>query len=417
MPKAIVIHKADSKHVRHIKKKLRGKIKRKFLKKRKRAISSIRKSLYSFIEHVNYFCAKNSIQSWGLPKKTIKIQNNCTLYDNPNTVLRTLLDLLHFAKYYNAPGAFPRLKCIGEISFGAMYLIDSICWEIGEHRVWKLELDNMREEDKQIFSELKSFRSYNIDTTCKHIINEKVNINLEQGASDQSYRVVAKSITDMVENAIAECNNCPSYELTWDESHAIYSTIGEHFDNIKQHAIFAKSGIICGFYDKINKVITILIFNFGRTIAESLSVSEIPEDMRKSIEQVIINQTKNNSFISSSNFTRENSLTLLALQEGISSKISDDKTRGHGLTDFLEYCTLLGSGTKIVVISGKTAIKIDGQYKVEPKNVLGRERRVIALNDENDIFKKPNSRYVNNLSYFFPGVIIETTIPLNRNNQ
>ncbi len=102
----------------------------------------------------------------------------------------------------------------------------------------------------------------------------------------------------------------------------------------------------------------------------------------------------------------------MALQEGISSKLNADITRGHGIIDFIEHCMELNHDSQIVIISGKTAIKIDSQYGIKNEMVLGRNRRIIALNKDNDIFDKPDGDKVVNLPTNFPGVIIETTIPL-----
>ena len=102
----------------------------------------------------------------------------------------------------------------------------------------------------------------------------------------------------------------------------------------------------------------------------------------------------------------------MALQEGISSKLDADETRGYGLMDFIEHCFELSIGTKIVIISGQTTIRIDENYKIQKKEILGRERRVLSFNKEGDILNKPDKNYVLDHGAFFPGVIIETTIPL-----
>jgi transcriptional regulator len=121
------------------------------------------------------------------------------------------------------------------------------------------------------------------------------------------------------------------------------------------------------------------------------------------------------NFTSAGEFTLENAVTLLALQEGISSRIKYDITRGHGLIDFIENCFDLSEDTKVAIISGKTAIKIDKKYRISNKNIFGRDRRIIALNSDNDLYKKPDPNYIRNTGVNFNGVIIETTIPLKIN--
>jgi len=105
---------------------------------------------------------------------------------------------------------------------------------------------------------------------------------------------------------------------------------------------------------------------------------------------------------------------LLAIQEGISSRVKFDKSRGHGLIDFIEHCFHLNNETKIVIISGNTAIRIDKKYQIGKRKLFNRERRIIAMNASNDIYDKPDSSNVVNLNLNFPGVLIETTIPLSQ---
>ena len=126
---------------------------------------------------------------------------------------------------------------------------------------------------------------------------------------------------------------------------------------------------MCGFFDKEKKEITILIYNFGPTIAETLSQDNLPNHVQTALNQVIENHTKRAYWVGKK-FTQENALTLMAIQEGISSKLDQDKSRGHGITDFIEHCMDLNTNSKIAIISGKSAIKIDSTYKISSKDVL-----------------------------------------------
>jgi len=105
------------------------------------------------------------------------------------------------------------------------------------------------------------------------------------------------------------------------------------------------------------------------------------------------------------------------LQEGISSRIKFDITRGHGLMDFISNCFELSEDSRVAIISGRTAIKIDKKHPIAHQFVFGRMRRVISLNNENDIFSKPDPNYITSIGVAFNGVIIETTIPLKIKND
>ena len=307
---------------------------------------------------------------------------------------------------------YSKLIYKGNVSFGAIYLIDSMCWEISRARRWRLDHPNLPDDEKVILSNLRSITSSTYKSDEVDMINEKVRIQRNDSSQQvQAYRIKIKEITDMIKLALSPIKG-HNYDLSHEAYHAINSTIGEHFDNIYLHAPSAEYGTLCGFFDKRKMEVTILIFNFGNTIDSNLSKNDLPKEIQAEIDVIISNHISRNYFVGTRDFTRENAITLLAIQEGISSRLKYDKSRGHGLIDFIENCFALSDETKISIISGKTAIKIDKKYKVSNKSVFGRMRKIIALNAANDIFEKPDSTYVKNLNVFFPGVIIETRIPL-----
>lgn len=346
-----------------------------------------------------------------LKQNALKINEEDNLFENPERVILFLLEIFNNAKIFQT---VPTIIFKGRIRFSTLYLLDNICWEISRKRKWGFNFENMHKDDQYLFSSLRSFFSSNFENDSVYLLNEKVFINRDDGKmGNQIYKEKSKDITDMVIRGVRENSN-PNFELSQIAYQAISSTIGEHFDNIIQHAPKSEFGYLCGFYDKQLKEVHILIFNFGKTIAESLSVAELPIEVLGEISQVIVNHKKKRFFnLFEGSFSEENALTLLALQEGISSKLEYDKSRGHGITDYIEHCFDLNNNTQITILSGKTAIVIDSKYRLENKTFLDRERRVIAFNENNDLFEKPDNNYVKNMSVFFPGLIIETRIPLN----
>ena len=168
-------------------------------------------------------------------------------------------------------------------------------------------------------------------------------------------------------------------------------------------------GYLFGMYDKKTEEVIIMVYNFGSTIAEVMNDSTYPPDVKKFIDNVVDSYTKDKSLI-----TKENALTLLAIQEGISTKLIEDETRGHGFIDYIKCCFELSASTKISIISGHTSIAIDNKYPWHRQNYLNRERKTISLNKEKNINIKPDKNVVKNNSVNFPGVIIQTTIPLSK---
>ena len=413
MNKFYIIRKGDSKIIRRHKQSLRKFIKRSGTISKpdeKTAIKAYLGSRITYADYIEDFCSINNIYKWEKKNNIITLEDKFGLFQNPNQVIKTLLEMLHRAKIGSQSH---RVRYKGKVSFGALYLIDNLCWEIAKKRTWQLNFQDINENEHQKLANLRSIQSSTYENTHAYMINERVKINrsLDRKA-DQSYKAKSKDITDMVQQAIRETSNKPDFDLSFNAYQTINSTIGEHFDNIILHAPKAEFGVLCGFYDKDVKEITILIYNFGRTIAQTLTTDSLPPEMKEDIEAIIKSHIKKEFFSLKGNFSIENALTLLALQEGISSRVVFDKTRGHGITDYIEHCFALNAGTKVVIISGNTAIRIDNKYSIENKFVLGRTRRIIALNDDNDIFTKPDSNYVINMNLNFPGVLIETTIPL-----
>ena len=361
---------------------------------------------------VEYFCQVNKMDQWTKPRqRAIPLSEDFSLYQNPDLVLKCVLHLLYDAKVYRE---YPTLRYKGKVCFGALYLIDNMCWEISRHRRWQLKLADMPQAEQEKLAKLRSFETSAYDSSTACMLNESVHINRKNGLSAQTYKRKSDELRLLVEAAISEATGQP-YSLSQETNAAIYSAIGEQFDNVLEHVPDAEAAQLCCFYDRLSKELTIMIYNFGPTIAEKLKGSKLPPEVADPVKSLIANHTTHHWFKlarAGRAFSEENALTLLALQEGISSRLEFDITRGFGLLDFIDHCFTLTSKCRISIISGTTAINVDNKYPISSRYVLGRERRVLALNPSNDLMLKPDPDYLRTLSVKFPGVIIETTIPL-----
>ncbi|RZJ87594.1 MAG: hypothetical protein EOO60_12030, partial [Hymenobacter sp.] len=360
----------------------------------------------------SYFCQVNNMDRWAKqPQRVIPLTEDFGLYQNPERVLKCVLHLLYDAKMYRE---YPTLRYQGKVCFGALYLLDNMCWEIGRHRRWQLLLDNMPPAEQEKLAKLRSFQTGSYDSSTACMLNESVFINRKDGLSDQTYKRKSAELRQLIEQAITEATGQP-YALTQEARAAIYSAIGEQFDNVLEHVPHAESAQLCCFYDRTSQELTIMIFNFGPTFAEKLKSSNLPPEVAGPVKEMVTNYTTRHWFIPTKagrTLSEEDALTLLALQEGISSRLEFDPTRGFGLLDYIDHCFTFSSHCRISIVSGTTAINIDNKYPIGRRYVFGRERRVLALNPENDLLRKPDPNYVRSLSVRFPGVIIETTIPL-----
>lgn len=412
-------YKSDNHNTRHSKNQLRSrlksKVKRKLNQKKQIPTSSGTKPYGSKQKKLNLsneitnFYSINKQKIWKTKSEKINLTTEFNIFDNPERVIGTILDILYKA---TTNQEYVTLDYKSGVCFGALYFIDTICWEIARSKKWVLNLQHLPMAEREMLLNLKSFRTSCSDNQYTYIVHSKIKINrTDDKLAKQEFKLKSTEIRELIGRGLSESNN-NRVELTIDQHHALDSAISEHFDNILLHAPNATYGFLCGMYNKHDKSVSILIYNYGPTIADTLNNEELPEEVKTFKDTVIGNHISKNYFEFKRHFNKENALTLLAIQEGISSVIGVDKSRGHGIIDFIGHCFELSKETKITFISGNTAIRIDKKYMISSREIMNRSRKMLALNEENDIFTKPDSNYVKNIRFKFPGVIIVTHIPL-----
>src|SRR5690349_1120103 len=127
------IHRSDSRQVRQAKKSFNAKQRRQRIAKEKNNLRKYTRSLQEAIEQdiqqtpsIEKFCELNNLESWGRPtSQHLYLKSNCTLSDNPDKVLKLLLRMFARAKFH---ADSPIVNVEGRASFGALYLIDNMCW-------------------------------------------------------------------------------------------------------------------------------------------------------------------------------------------------------------------------------------------------------------------------------------------------
>jgi len=229
------------------------------------------------------------------------------------------------------------------------------------------------------------------------------------------------SIKEVLASEVAKhvntCLNEYHWELTDASKMYLISLVGEILENAEEHSQ-RDDWWIAGYLRRKSEVsygdCHITIFNFGRTLAESLQ--DLPADsmLRGRIDS-LVRQHKKGFF--SGGWTEENLWTLYALQGGVSRLNQGRDTlggdRGTGTVQMIEFFQHLGSSTvaeqppKMCVVSGSTHILFDGTYKMKrQKTANGEVAEIIAFNKQNDLRKAPDPKYVRNLKKPFPGTLI-----------
>ncbi|WP_296378157.1 hypothetical protein [Winogradskyella sp.] len=235
-------------------------------------------------------------------------------------------------------------------------------------------------------------------------------------------KITTKRIVSFFNDQLRKCS---LYELTEIGVNNLEGIISETIDNSEQHSFFMGEWFVCAYFfedknvDIGDKVIEAQLhfMNLGSTIYKSF---EKRREQNKSMSE-FLDETSMKILAKTKHFEKENLITLLSLNEGVSSLRYEDEGRGTGTIKLLRAFFDIGDHEdkkrglypKMAILSGKTLINIDNKYKYT-KSKTGKV--VIPLNDEKDAYSPPNPSHLKNLKKKFPGTVISLRVYLNENN-
>jgi hypothetical protein len=171
----------------------------------------------------------------------------------------------------------------------------------------------------------------------------------------------------------------------------------------------------------------IALFNFGRSIFESLKLPETSDKLKGEISKLaevhrirgyfaILVSIPKRLLLIPTHFWQEEALwTLYAMQEGVSRfrHLPEGVDRGNGTVRMIEFFMKLASqDPKMVVLSGRTWILFDGTHALRTIIRSGEERQVMAFNEQNDLSLPPDWKFVRTLSRSFPGTLVSLKFTL-----
>ncbi len=227
--------------------------------------------------------------------------------------------------------------------------------------------------------------------------------------------LMVKGNSDLIGTRVGEyflkCLKTQGFSLTKKGMKMIGLMVGEVIDNCDAHSGDLKEWYTLGHYSKESDEACgecrLVIFDFGDTIYESFSKHGSKIEMKEIVDEVA---ATNRSILFNAQ-SKESRATLLALQDGVSRFKEIDNDRGTGTIKLIESFQSIGkdrnSNTPLMSItSGKTQILFDGKYQLKKEIINGKEKQIIAFNEENDLNKPPNINNVKDLKEFFPGTII-----------
>ena len=229
--------------------------------------------------------------------------------------------------------------------------------------------------------------------------------------------VTATKLTDY----IITCMETQGYTLKQRGKNLLGNLFGEVLNNCEIHGGEDTTWFALGHYQQYKNSekygeIQLVIFNFGNTIYEQLKADSISGETKENLNYLTDRHVK----FFNKNWTKEMLYTLFALQEGVSrlknNSVEGNRRRGLGTVYLIQNFQQIGKthdnkNPLMTITSGNTHIKFDGSYKLRQKEfdkseIGGGKRRIIAFNEDNDIFQPPDSKFVRRLNTFFPGTII-----------
>lgn len=223
---------------------------------------------------------------------------------------------------------------------------------------------------------------------CRHYVRDMKPVNPQDKSAQGN---AAQRFIDHVNKCLAR----EGRELTPEGRSKLCDYVVEVIDNAENHAGMV-DWTIQGYVDMAmdEPVCEIVIFNFGKSISESLDGLSPESYTMQGQVQPYLDLHHRNGWLGR-NWRREDLLTLIALQGSVSSRNeSIEGTRGQGTADLIESFQAMndernagGEIASMYIISGGTRILFDPKYR------LVREEdgtRKIAFNKENDLRKPPD---------------------------
>lgn len=215
-----------------------------------------------------------------------------------------------------------------------------------------------------------------------------------------------------------ECLGTQGFELNDEGKRKLSGIIGEVLDNCESHGGKGATWYTQGHYqvgkDNTYGEMQLLFLSLGTSIYEGLKYDSSKEtqnrleDIKSKLEYKFGNE--------------ETLYTLLSLQEGI-SRLRDGSREGYGgrgcgTVRMIQFFEDIGETVaedleqQLSVLSGNTFISFGKKYKMEPvcfdrdKAFGTGNKQIIAFNEQNDIYREPDKKYVRTIKERFPGTVI-----------
>lgn len=227
-------------------------------------------------------------------------------------------------------------------------------------------------------------------------------------------------MTDEIIQYYDKCLKTQNYQLTAQGKSKFAHMIGEVLDNVNQHAGELATWYASGHFnidkDRKDGKCRLVLFDFGDSIYEGLN----REDTTEYTKKLLRDKTKEHYNIFNKKWNEEPLWMLYVLQYNVSRKRVDvEDDRGKGTIKLINNFMHIGKNMEgnnpiMAILSGNGYILFDSTYTLKEEMVNGKRIPIIAFNEENDLSKKPDSRYVKRIDENFPGTMISMEFYLDK---
>ncbi|EHK2307034.1 TPA: hypothetical protein ACSQIM_000525 [Clostridium perfringens] len=380
-------------------------------KKRKKTTNLIK-----FLKDKN-FIKKRKIRKIRKNKNHIKIPKNFSLIQNPDESIKTLKEIFYIGLNQKVQDIYIEHQNLANLDICASTIMDVIIMEIEKFR--KNIIGNDFSISGVVDCNEKIKEMLEVSGILKHLkfkVEVPEHIHKLELIECEEQGIVSTKVTDYIN----ECLKEHEFELSREGYGYFSEMVGEVIDNCKIHGGKFTKWYTLGHYSMKNDIgeCSLVIFNFGDTIYENLKYGKITEETKQSLEKM----TKYYEDQFDKNLWSEETLwTLYSLQDGVSrfrdSKISPD--RGTGTVTFIDSFQKIGKTINkkkplMSITSGKVSILFDGKYSLKVSDKKNEDRKIIAFNKENDLYKLPDENNVRALKNGFPGTVISMNFYLDK---
>jgi hypothetical protein len=380
--------------------------------------------IFKLFEHEQ----KNNLSHYGIKpiNKVIELPEVFSVIHQPEDFLKSLYKF-NFSDLGKLQKITVDHSKVTQIDLAAESILDFLIMELKKTKNGKFQLQGYLPKDE---SASRYVRATGI---VKNLDIKEQLLDSEQEKLHRVFTMRSKSLTSdpknwkerAIEDFVKHINLClkdHDKRLTKKAQGELAKYTGEILNNAEDHS-GSDEVVITGYLDNSNltHLCEITIFNFGKTIAETFREMPNTSYTHEEINGYIKEHQKKSWF--GQEWTKDNLLTLVALQGHISSKnLHKDEDRGQGTVDLIEFFQRVhkqcveknNSIAEMAILSGSTHIYFDGKYTMQ-ENSTG--RKVIAFNKTNDLHQIPDSKYVKNLhTLSFPGTVISIRFPMKHEN-